>query len=256
MSELVRLIAGPALDPLALMQLLGDRPAVRANMVTSLDGHATIGGRVGDLTGPADQAMLTALRGWSDVVLVGAGTIRAEGYGVLELPREIRDARLAVDRAPHPVLAVVSGALDLDPALPAFADASPGDRPWVLTCPGADPARRAALAPYARLVEVPAGPDGHPAPTNVVEALRARGASRILSEGGPTVLHAEIGAGVVDELFVTLSPIAVGGHGPGIVAGDTYDPPVRARLQELWQGGDWVFARYDVAGSSSGADFA
>ena len=250
MSELVRLIAGPTLDPPALMQLLGDRSGVRANMVASLDGHATIGGRVGDLTGPADQAMLIALRGWSDVVLVGAGTIRAEGYGVLELPRQIRDARLAVDRAPHPVLAIVSGALDLDPRLPAFADASPGDRPWVFTGPGVDPGQRAALAPYARLVEVAAGADGRPSPTAVVEALRARGAVRILSEGGPTLLHAEIGAAVIDELFVTLSPIAVGGHGPGIVAGEAYDLPVRARLRELWQGGDWVFARYDLSGSS------
>lgn len=248
--------AGPALRGLDLCLRLGDEPGVRANMVTSADGHATIQGRVGGLTGAADQALLIALRGWCDVLLVGSGTIRAEGYGVLELPPEIAARRVAGGRAARPVLAVVSGSLDLDPALPAFADAvaaGRGAEPWVITVPGADPRRRARLAPYARLLEVAPGPDGHPALPAAVAALRAAGMSRVLSEGGPSVLGTLIGAGVVDELFLTLSPTLVGGEGPRILHTPAYEAPIDLRLLDVLGAGDEVFLRYRVGGSGAGA---
>lgn len=255
MAQIRRLTgAGPALGGPELARALGDDPGVRANMVTSADGHATISGRVGALTGAADQALLVALRGWCDVLLVGAGTIRAEGYGLLDLPTPARDERLARGRSPRPVLAIVSGSLDLDPALPAFADAAaegPDARPWVVTVPGADPARRARLAPYARFLEVAPGPDGHPSLPAAVAALRGAGMGRVLSEGGPTVLGTLVGAGVVDELFLTLSPLLVGGEGPRILHAGAYRAPVPLRLLEVLGAGDELFLRYGVGDPAS-----
>ncbi|SDB80493.1 Pyrimidine reductase, riboflavin biosynthesis [Raineyella antarctica] len=248
-----RPIAGEELDAAGLLEWLGDDPGVRANMVTSPDGHATIRGRVGDLTGEADQALLLALRGWCDVLLVGAGTIRAEGYGVVDLPPRLGEIRQARGQAPRPVLAIVSGSLDLDPALPAFAEAGPDSRPWVVTVAGADPARRARLEPYAQLLEVAAGPDGRPLLPVAVEGLRTAGLPRVLSEGGPTVLAELVGAGVVDELFLTVSPTLVGGEGPRILHGHAYPEPVDLRLLDVLGARDEVFLRYAVgAGSRSG----
>ena len=247
--------AGPALGGLDLLRDLGEEPGVRANMVSSADGHATIRGRVGDLTGAADQALLVALRGWCDVLLVGSGTIRAEGYGLIDLPAGAREWRVSRGRTAHPVLAILSGSLDLDPTLPAFADAAgrgPDALPWVITGPGADPARRARLAAYARFLEVPAAPDGRPSLPAAIAALGTAGMTRVLSEGGPAVLGGLIGAGLVDELFITVSPLLVGGEGPRIVGAPAYDAAVPLRLVEVLGAGGELFLRYGV-GAEHGA---
>ncbi|QGF23493.1 dihydrofolate reductase family protein [Raineyella fluvialis] len=273
MTEIHQLTAtGPALRALDLLAALGDAAGVRANMVTSADGHATIRGRVGDLTGEADQALLTALRGWCDVLLVGSGTIRAEGYGPLDLPTEIAEWRTLKGRVARPVLAIVSGSLDLDPSLPAFAraaDAGPESLPWVITVPGADQERRTRLAPYARLLEVEAGPDGRPSLPAAVAALRQAGMTRVLSEGGPTVLGTLLGGGVVDELFLTVSPLLVGGGGLRIVetgtlsgmsggtasggsaSGATPGEPVPLKLMDVHVAGSELFLRYAVGASAA-----
>src|SRR3954452_19669359 len=84
-----------------------DLPAIAPNMVMSIDGATTIGGRVGELTGPADQALLYRLRAEADAVLVGAGTVRAEGYGHLLRP-DLRDSRARRGVACEPMLCVVT----------------------------------------------------------------------------------------------------------------------------------------------------
>lgn len=256
-----RPLTGLPLRTEELLDRFGDAPGVRANMVTSPDGHATIRGRVGELTGEADQAMLLALRSWCDVLLVGAGTIRAEGYGVVDLPAEARPVREARGQAPRPVLAILSAALDLDPALPAFAEAGPEERPWVLTTSAADPEGWARLEPYAHLVDVGTGPDGRPSLPSAVAALRAAGLPRVLSEGGPTVLGELVGHGVVDELFVTISPTLVGGEGLRLLHTPAYERPVDLHLLDVLGAGDEVFLRYRVGdaatfASSGGADRA
>src|SRR5215212_2312532 len=62
----------------------GGRPFVVANMIASLDGRITVDGRAGGLANRADYEMFHALRAAADAVLVGAGTIRAEGYGAMD----------------------------------------------------------------------------------------------------------------------------------------------------------------------------
>src|SRR5690348_7248010 len=91
-----------------------DRPWVLANFVVSPDGSVATGGRVGGLTSPADQALFHLLRSAADVVLVGAGTVRAEGYGPHRPTDEQRAWRADAGFAPTAAMAVVSAGLRLD----------------------------------------------------------------------------------------------------------------------------------------------
>jgi riboflavin biosynthesis pyrimidine reductase len=245
MTGLLRLrpLSGDLLGPPELLEWLGTGAGVRANMVSSVDGRAAVGGRVGSLTGPADQALLVALRGWCDVLLVGAGTIRAEGYGVIDLPPDVVAIRARRGQEPHPVVAILTGTHDLDPALPVFSEAEPGTRPWLITVAGPDPA---PLEPYAHILEVAAGQDGRPSVRAALQALRAAGLSRVLSEGGPTILGHMLGQGLVDELFLTLSPVVVGGDGLRIVHVPAYEGFVELTLRDVLGAAGEVFLRYAV----------
>jgi riboflavin biosynthesis pyrimidine reductase len=248
-----RVLAGDVLGLSELLEWLGTDVGVRANMVASVDGRAAVGGRVGSLTGPADQVLLVALRGWCDVLLVGAGTIRAEGYGVIDLPEEVVAIRARRGQAPRPVLAILSGSLDLDPGLPVFSEAGPGTRPWLITVAGSD---RARLDPYAHILEVAAGQDGRASVHAALQELRAAGLCRVLSEGGPTTLGQMLGQGLVDELFLTVSPVVVGGEGLRMVHIPEYQKLVELTLRDVLGAASEVFLRYSVgtAHTSPGAN--
>ena len=113
---------GFALDDAAIAALygyphLGVPPArwLRANMVASMDGAATVEGRSGGLSNESDQQVFALLRAHADVILVGAGTARAEGYGPVRPESEgLRWAWLRDGRPPSPPIAVVTRAFDLD----------------------------------------------------------------------------------------------------------------------------------------------
>ena len=119
-----------------------DRPWVLVNMVASLDGAITIADRSGGLGGPADKAMFSALRGVADVVMAGAGTVRAEGYGPARPSDAVRAVRRARGQAEVPRIAVVTRSLDLDLATPLFTEAV--EPTIVITCASADRDRQAA----------------------------------------------------------------------------------------------------------------
>ncbi len=191
-----------------------DRPWVRANMVASLDGSAVRDGRSEGLSGPADQQVFAVLRGLADVVLVGAGTARTEGYRALRPKPSYADLRDSLGQRPAPVLALVSGRLDLDPAGQLFHGG--GERTVVVTSEASDPGARARLAEVAEVVVTGAsGVDLAAA----LDELAARGLGRVLCEGGPTLLADLVAAGRLDELCLTLSPQLVGGSGSRILAG-------------------------------------
>lgn len=157
--------------------------------VTSLDGRAAIDGVSGGLGNPADAALLQAVRAVSDIVVVGAGTARAENYG---------------PTAPPTRLAVLSRSFDVDPASRLFDD--PASLPILIGGAGAPPERRTALAEAgATLVEL-----SDTAPEQVLAALRRLGHTRIALEGGPGVYREHLRADVVDRAFLTLSPMMVG----------------------------------------------
>lgn len=213
-----------------------DGPWLRANMVTSLDGAATIGGRVGALTGPEDQMLLHLLRVHADVTLVGAGTIRGEGYGPLTVTKDEAEARVARGQTPQPGLAIVTNTAHLDPASTLFTEAS--IKPIIVTCAASDQQRRAELEPLADIVVVG---DGHVDLARAVGALHDRGLTRVLTEGGPHLLGELFGADLVDELCMALCPKIVGG---GIPLTTSTAPLRTMRLHSARTGEDFLFLQY------------
>ena len=201
---------------------------LRANMVASLDGAATVRGRTGGLSGEADRQLFAMLRALADVIVVGAGTARVEGYGPVRPGRRgARWAWLRAGRAPAPPVAVITRRLDLDPAGPLLAPPPGLARPILITTEEAPPARRAAVAASADLII--AGRDSVDVRA-AVDALAGRGYRHILTEGGPYLLSQIIGAGLLDELCLTLSPLITGPGASRIVAGTgpLDHPPGRA----------------------------
>src|SRR6266550_8132810 len=134
---------------------LGAPPArwLPANMVASLDGAATVDGRSGGLSNESDQQVFALLRAHADVILVGAGTARAEGYAPVRPESEgLRWAWLRDGRPPSPPIAVVTRGLELDLDSALLADAPPDARTIVITTESAMPGRRAAAARTAEVI--------------------------------------------------------------------------------------------------------
>lgn len=120
------------------------RPWLRVNFVSSLDGAVTADGRSAGLSGAADRRVFNLFRRLCDVVLVGAGTVRDEGYGPMRVEAADAQWRLASGRPEHPVFAIVSASLNLDPASRIFTQAPV--RAIVLTVGSSPKAKRDALA--------------------------------------------------------------------------------------------------------------
>lgn len=194
-------------DGLIAAYAVADRsvPRLRANFVTSLDGAVTLEGLSGGLSSKDDQNMLGRLRMLTDVVMVGAGTLRAEGYGGLRLGAKRRTWRVEHGLPENPPLAVVSARLELAPTSPAFTEAP--TRAIVITCESSPADQRAALAEVADVLVC--GQDTVDL-TQAVAVLAERGLAQILCEGGPHLLGSLTSAGLVDELCLTVSPLLAG----------------------------------------------
>src|SRR4051812_37665723 len=106
------------------LQTAADRPAVRLNMISSVDGGTTVDGLSGGLGGPGDKAVYAALRSLTDAVLVAAGTARAEHYGPARLPDEVQKARVERGQTAVPTIAVISKNCVFDWAAPFFTEAT------------------------------------------------------------------------------------------------------------------------------------
>lgn len=204
----------PALYAYPVEPRPGGQPWIRANMVASADGAATVSGRSGGLAGEADHTVFGLLRALADVVLVGAATARAEGYRPARVAG--RWAGLRGGRPPAPPIAVLTRSAHLDPASPLLAEAPAGARTIVLTGQAAPADRRAALARVADVVI--AGRDRVDMPT-AIAALAGMGHRRILTEGGPHLLGQLAEAGLLDELCLTISPLLAGGEAGRITRG-------------------------------------
>ncbi|HUD80658.1 MAG TPA: dihydrofolate reductase family protein [Streptosporangiaceae bacterium] len=186
---------------------------LRANMVASTDGAASLAGRSGGLSGAGDRMVFTVLRSLSDLVLVGAGTARAERYRPAQSAGLWTGLRAA--GAPPPAIAVVTASLQLDPDALLLTSAAEGAQTIVITTSAAPAARREALARHARIIE--AG-EKQVDVTKAIGELERLGYSRILCEGGPTLLGQLAGAGLVDELCLTTSPVLAAGPAGRIVS--------------------------------------
>ncbi len=237
-----RLLPAPAgdvdtLDAYALPAV--DGPHLRVNMVTSVDGAATVEGRVGVLSGTADHTLLHELRSLSDVLLVGAGTIRAEGYGPIVVTDDQRRRRTEAGLHEVPRLAVLTRSMNLDLAARVFTHATA--RPLVVTTERAPAARRAAAQEVADVVV--AGEHD----VDLGEALRAladRGLPRVLSEGGPQVLAEMVAADLVDELCLAVAPLVTLGDELRITAGPPLPRAKQLHLAHVLEQDEFLFLRY------------
>ncbi|HWL02666.1 MAG TPA: pyrimidine reductase family protein [Microbacteriaceae bacterium] len=217
----------------------GDGPWIRVNFVGTADGSATgEDDRSGSISSSVDMAVFGVLRRLADAVLVGAGTVRREGYEG-PLVREAQRAwRVEHGLAEHPGFAIVSGRLDLDPAAPLFAE-SPV-RPLVLTYADSPADRRAALAEVADVVLIG---DDELDPRALRDAFAERGWTDVLCEGGPSFFGSLAHGGAVDELCLTVVPKLVAGDGPRIAHGPEAD--LGLRLAHVLRGeSDELVLRY------------
>jgi riboflavin biosynthesis pyrimidine reductase len=178
-------------------------PVLRANMVASADGAASLDGASAGLSSAADRHVFALLRTLADVILVGAGTARAEHYA----PVRIRELwkHLRAHRTPTPPIAVITARMDLD-----------------LTNAGEE------------TVDM----------TQAVKVLHDRGYQHILAEGGPGILGQLTGAGLVDELCLTIGPLLAGPGAPRIVTGPPAPAPVPLSLAHALEADGFLLCRY------------
>lgn len=208
-----------------------DARHVRANFVASLDGASTVDGKSAPLGSPADHDVFMTLRALCDVVLVGAGTARTENYG---------GARTVDGHTPP--IAVVSHALDLDPAARLFTDTRV--RPIVITCATSPALRREALT---KVADVVVAGDERVDLRGALDELATRGLRRVLCEGGPHLLGSLASERLLDELCLTLAPMIAGGAAGRIVAG--YLPTVvePMHLLHVLEDNAFLFLRFSTA---------
>ncbi|HET9669591.1 MAG TPA: pyrimidine reductase family protein [Casimicrobiaceae bacterium] len=214
---------------------------VRANFISSIDGAATHEGRTRGLNDADDKKVFDMLRMLCDVLLVGAGTVRTEGYNELRLEDSAVAWRLEHGLAAQPTLAVVSGRLEITPEMPAFAQAP--TRAIVLTHEGSSLAQRQRLSRTADVLVC-----GKKAvdPHAMLATLAKRALLQVLCEGGPHLLGTLIEADCVDELCLTVSPVVENGDAGRITAGAALTPrPMR--LRHAITANDMLMLRYERA---------
>ncbi|MFJ6418265.1 pyrimidine reductase family protein [Paeniglutamicibacter sp. NPDC091659] len=228
----------------------GPEPFVRFNFVATADGAATHGGLSGALGSAGDKRVFSLLRRFADVILVGAGTIRSEGYGGELLDPASRDWRLARDMAERPLLAVVTGKLDLDEDSELFR-LNPGEI-LILTSSAADPAKEASLARFAEVLRCPL-PGSAVDPLWIREVLAGRGHRVIHSEGGPHLLGAFQAASAIDSLCLTTAPLMAGGGAGRISAGAPGSELHRLALHTLLEEDGNLLAEYRRVAETNGA---
>lgn len=216
---------------------------LRVNFVASADGAAYVDGRSGGLSSPADKQVFGILRVLADVVLVGAGTARAEEYKAPRVRPTL--ASLREGRATAAPIALVTRTLGLNLASPLFTETPPDARTIVITCAASDDELRAQTAKVADVIV---------AGEELVDlaaaraALEERGLPRVLCEGGPRLFGDLAAAGLVDELCLSLSPALAGPGAARIIDGTQLDAARPLALtQVLAEDGGFLFCRYAAA---------
>ena len=215
---------------------------LRANMVSSADGAATLHGLTRPLSSDTDRRVFALLRTLSDVILVGAATVREEKYQPAR-PRELW-SHVRDGRPPTPPVAVVTRRLDFDLDCPLIAAAPPHARTIVITVAQAPADRRAELARHADVIV--AGEETVDLQA-AVGALAERGYRRLLAEGGPHLLAQFLEADLLDELCLTVGPLMAGPDASRIVTGPPGTgpaAPLALTLAHVLEEDGFLFCRY------------
>jgi riboflavin-specific deaminase-like protein len=229
-------------EELAAGLRLGDeaplgRPYLVLNMVSSLDGKATIDWRTKGLSTDLDRRLFHRLRTQADAIMVGAGTVRAERYGRMAKSEELRAVREAEGLAPDPLAVIVSSRLDLPADLPIFGE--PDQRVLIATGSDAELPEVEAELLYERV--------GDDLPLLAARLREQHGIRSVVCEGGPTLNSHLLAAGLVDELWLTLNPKLAGGAAAlTIVAGRELVEPAELAPISVAEGGGDLFTRWRV----------
>jgi riboflavin-specific deaminase-like protein len=227
------------------------RPRVLLNMVSTVDGRATIGGRSGPIGGHADRELFHALRTVVDAIMVGAGTARTERYRRLVREDSARELRRQRGLSEQPLACIVSGRLELGDDIPLLSDSQA--QVAILT------SSQASLpAGGARIEYIRATREGRlDLPRALAELHERFAVTTVLCEGGPHLNAQLLAAGLVDELFLSLAPTLAGGGATGealrILAGADLDPPVELELLSVLESESHLFLRYGVRLPSGGS---
>jgi riboflavin biosynthesis pyrimidine reductase len=248
-EELAALYGGPLSLP---------NGCLYANFVSTIDGvvaleegKAASGGIISGRN-EADRFVMGLLRAFADAVVVGAGTVRAEGGRALWTPDYIFPAaaagyvalRAALKRADAPELVIVSGRGDLDPSERALERGA-----LVLTTRSAEGGLRGRLPSASRVLAIADGPRLEVG--DVIGAIRSQGHKTILTEGGPTLFGQLVKARLAEELFLTMAPTLAGRRGDesfSLIQGVDFGRELRrANLQSVRRSEDFLFLRYQLA---------
>lgn len=231
-----------------------DEPCVVANFVESLDGvvavprlprsHAVIGDE-----SEADKFVLALMRACADAVVVGSGTLLASPQGTWRVDRAFPPAAEALGelrsrrgRSEQPLVVVVTTGASLDPSHPVLESGA-----LVLTTDEGAARLRASVPSASEVVSVN---DGDAVDLGrALELLRERGCSVILTEAGPSMFGSFVASRLVDELFLTVSPVLAGRGADarlGLVEGIELVPETRVagRLRSVRAHGSHLFLRY------------
>ena len=200
-------------------------------MVATLDGRAAVNGSAVGIGSSADHRLMLELRAEADVVLHGAGTVRADPLSA-RVPRDLVQRRVAVGLPPQPVGAIVTRSGNLPVPHPYYDSTTivyvTSDNPVSVSLPTVEVCRVRSL-------------------DEALSNLARRGARRVLCEGGPTLNSALFGSQLIDAVYVTIAPKLAAGKNPlTLINGPALEPMLRLELQSLVEQEGELFLRYDV----------
>lgn len=222
-----------------------ERLHVSVNMAMSLDGRITTRRRERMTLGSKhDRRLMDELRAEADAVIVGAGTVRHDGFPIVVRNEDILQKAAARRPDPHPVNVILSRTLDIPTARPIFLRK---ETEKVIFTTSEAPASR--VRRLSKVAEVVVLKRRTLSPSVVLEHLRRRGMERVLLEGGGEVHFAFAREHVVDEIYITLTPRLIGGQGaPTILDGRGFlkKDHIRLKLVSCTQVSHEVFLRYRV----------
>jgi len=216
---------------------LAGRPVLAVNMVVSGDGRAAFEGKTAPLSDPADRELFHLLRSQADAILVGTGTLRTERYGPLTKSDRLRALRAEAGLSADAIGATLTRTLELPYDIPLFQD--PATRFIAYTSSDREPEPCPAQLEVVRMPVLD--------PALAVEDLRANhGVRCVLCEGGPRLNSPLFSAGVVDDLFLTISPALVGGHAPLTIIEGELPGTSRLELRQALEHDSTLLLRYAV----------
>jgi riboflavin biosynthesis pyrimidine reductase len=222
------------------------RCLVRGNAITSLDGGASTDGTSGGLGGPGDRRLFHVLRELADVIVVGAGTARAENYAGAQMTVAQRGNRQRRGQGEVPPIALITRSGHIEHDLPVLTRTEVA--PLVLTCDDAAADTRSRLGGAADVIACSAADPAEVDPGAVLAALADRGLRRVLCEGGPTLMGTFVEHGLLDELCLTTAPMLVGGSAPRLVTGPGHVLTGMRRAHLISDADGYLYGRYTRVG--------